>query len=143
MLDRTVIRSKVDELDGRLVELAHVAPSTFEAFQSDLKGRLASERILQVCIEILIDIAESFVSGLRLGLPSDERAVPQRLRDAGVLNEADAALLKEMQRFRNVLVHRYGVLDNARVFANLRRASGDFRRLGRAFVDASDRFGAR
>lgn len=138
MLDRARVLAKLDELEGYLRELEHRTPPALGAYQADLGTRLAVERLLHISIECLLDIGEVFVQGLRLGLPESEAGLMQRLEEAGVLEGADLKLLKEMQRFRNVLVHRYGQLDAARVHANALRGSREFRRLGRAFRAAAD-----
>ena len=46
-----------------------------------------------------------------------------------------------MQRFKNVVVHRYGTLDDTIVFENLRKAPQGFLQLGRAFRSAADQQG--
>lgn len=140
MLDRGRVRSKIDELDGYVRDLERFAPPTREAFLQDLGARLACERLMQVCVECLIDLAEMVVSGLKLGLPDDEARAVRRLAEAGVLGEEDARLLNDLRAFRNVLVHLYGKLDLDKEYANLRRMPGDCRRLGRAFRVATDQW---
>lgn len=90
-----------------------------------------------------MDVAELFVKGLRLGLPREPDGLVARLREAAILEPDDAALLSQMKAFRNRLVHRYGKLDDAKVFANVLRAPEEFRRLARAFRAAADEHAGR
>lgn len=138
MLDRERVLARLDELEGCVQDMEALAPADLAAYEKDLARRLACERLLQVAVEILLDTSELFVRGLRLGLPAAEGGLAARLAERGLLSPEDAQLLRRMQAFRNVLVHRYGALDHARVFANLRSAPGEFRRLAQAFRRALD-----
>lgn len=138
MLDRARLLAKLDELEGYLRELERRTPPTLLAYMKDLGPRLEVERLLHIGIECAVDAAELFVEGLRLGLPDSEAGLARRLAEAGVLEQDDADLFREMQRFRNVLVHRYGTLDPAKVHANALRGPRDLRRIARAFRKAAD-----
>lgn len=64
--------------------------------------------------------ASDLVSGLRLGLPSEEDDLFERLANAGVISEELKKRLREMKGFRNLLVHEYGRVDDRIVFEILR-----------------------
>jgi len=85
-LDRERILAKVDELDGYLNELNGIAPRSFEEYQNVEKKR-ASEGLLQLSIEVVIDICHLLVSGLRLGLPAEEDDLFKKLADAQILSK--------------------------------------------------------
>ncbi len=70
-VDRERILSKIDELDSYLSELKQILPRNFEEYQQVEKKR-ACERLLQISIEVVIDVCNLLVSGLRLGLPAEE-----------------------------------------------------------------------
>ena len=71
MLDKERILGKIDDLDSYLDELKQVVPANFEEYQKIEKKR-SCERLLQLCIECAVDVCKLFVSGLKLGLPSEE-----------------------------------------------------------------------
>ena len=77
MLDSERILAKLDELDGYQDEFRQIMPSSFAQFKKVEKKR-ACERLLQVSIECLIDVCALIVSGLRLGLPSEEEDLFER-----------------------------------------------------------------
>jgi len=85
-LGRERILAKVNELDGYLNELNGIAPRSFEEYQNVEKKR-ASEGLLQLSIEVVIDICHLLVSGLRLGLPAEEDDLFKKLADAQILSK--------------------------------------------------------
>lgn len=139
MLDRQRILGKIDDVERYLADLQRLTPTAYEEYRSDLRTKYACERLLQVTVEGLADIGELFVIGERLGLPDEETGLGSRLVEAKILTQDQADLLRRMQAFRNVLVHRYGGLDDSKVFANAMRAGEDARRLLDAFRTALDR----
>ncbi len=83
---------------------------------------MAVERILQISIEIMIEIALLLIKFLKLGVPNDEINAFELLKD----HLEGIERYKEMKRFRNVLVHRYEGVDNSIVFYNASKNLGDF-----------------
>jgi uncharacterized protein YutE (UPF0331/DUF86 family) len=65
------VLAKIDELGGYLKELEEVKPASREEYKKIEKKR-SCERLLQLSIECMIDICALMVTGLRLGLPSEE-----------------------------------------------------------------------
>jgi len=119
MLDKERILAKLDELDGYLDELKQVVPAEFKEYQRIEKKR-SCERLLQLSIESATDICKLFVSGLRLGLPTEENDLFDKMRKKNLLSEEMNATLKEMRGFRNILVHEYAAVDDELVFRALK-----------------------
>jgi uncharacterized protein YutE (UPF0331/DUF86 family) len=126
MLDRERILAKLDELNGYLGELRQVAPESYARYVESVEKRRACERLLQISIECVIDVCALLVSGLRLGLPAEEDDLIEKLEQAGLISAEMAKVLKTMKGFRNILVHEYGRIDNALVFAVATRRFQDF-----------------
>jgi uncharacterized protein YutE (UPF0331/DUF86 family) len=125
MVDRERVLSKIAELDGYLVELESLNPASFEEFRRPERKR-ACERLLQISIEMAISICHLLLSGLRLGIPSEQDDVFEKLSQATVISEPVRASLRRMKGFRNILVHEYGDVDDELVFEFLRTRLGDF-----------------
>src|SRR3990172_6055056 len=85
MLDRERILAKLDEVSGYLSELRTIVPATIVEYRQ-VEKRRACERILQITVECVIDIANLFVSGLRLGLPAEENDIFEKLERHGVIS---------------------------------------------------------
>ncbi len=68
-------------------------------------------------------VCNILISNLKLGLPSDEEEVFDKLSQKKVISKEMVLILKEMKGFRNILVHKYGVVKDEIVFENLSRLS--------------------
>ncbi len=135
MLDRERILSKIDELDSYLIELQQVVPSSFEDYQKIEKKR-SCERLLQLSIEGIIDVCRMFVSGLKLGLPSDENDLFDKLRNLNIISKRMAGLLREMRAFRNILIHEYATIDDELVYEYSKTKTKDFKKFKEEILGA-------
>ena len=126
MLDKNRILSKLDELDSYLMELEEVAPKNFEEYVGSIEKKRACERLLHILIECVIDTCALMVKGLRLGLPSGEEDLFEKLEKRKIITNEVKGKLKTMRGFRNILVHRYGEVDDELVFNSLKNID-DFR----------------
>lgn len=139
MLDRERILAKVDELDIYLNELTQVSAVNFEEYQRIEKKR-SCERLLQLCIECVIDICKLFVAGLRLGLPSEENDLFNKMQKKDILSREMNLILKEMRGFRNILVHEYATIDDELVFKATNTKLEDFRKFKKEILNALKKF---
>lgn len=124
-LDRERILIKVDQLTSYLKELAGIAPRSREEYRGVEKKR-ACERLLQLCVETVIDICSLLVAGLRLGLPAEEDDLIRRLTESQVVSSELGGKIREMRAFRNILVHDYARIDDDLVFEALTERTADF-----------------
>lgn len=125
LLDRERILAKIDELDGYLRELNQIKPTKFEEYQKIEKKR-SCERLLQLCIESVIDTCALLVVGLRLGLPAEEDDLFEKLEQGGIITSSRKETLRSMKAFRNILVHEYGHVDDRIVYEVLQNKLDDF-----------------
>jgi len=124
-VDEQRILTKIDELDAYLEELRAVAPENFKEYERIEKKR-SCERLLQLCIECVIDICKVLVSGMRLGLPSDENDLFLKLHKRGVVSGTMWRVLRQMRGFRNILIHEYAAVDDELVYEYVSARLGDF-----------------
>jgi len=135
LLDKERVLAKIDELDGYLRELEQVKPTSIEEYKKVEKKR-SCERLLQLSIECVIDICALTVTGLRLGLPSEEDDLFERLEQAGIISPLMKETLRKMKAFRNILVHEYGRLDDQLVYELLQNRLDDFETFKREILEA-------
>lgn len=135
MLDKERVLAKIDELEGYLRELEQVKPVSLEEYKKIEKKR-SSERLLQLSIECMIDICALMVTGLRLGLPSEEDDLFERLEQAGIISPLMKETLRKMKAFRNILVHEYGRIDDELVYEILQNKLNDFEAFKREILEA-------
>ncbi|MBS3092871.1 DUF86 domain-containing protein [Candidatus Pacearchaeota archaeon] len=120
-LDKEKIISKLDELDSYLEELNEIKIDDFNEYIGSIEKKRASERLLQVSIEVVIDVCNIIVSNLKLGIPYDEDMLFKKLKEKDIISEKMKDILRNLKGFRNVLVHKYGEVDNERVFENIEK----------------------
>ncbi len=116
MMDRERIPSKLDELDSYLGELEKIAPRNLDEYVSSVEKRRACEKLLDISIEFVIDACNLLVSGMRLGLPGGEGDLFVKLERAGAISSELGDTPKRMRAFRNILVQRYGRVDDKSVY---------------------------
>jgi len=108
--DRVLL--KLDEIENYLAELDEMLPAKKE-YLGDIVKRRACEKTIGLAIESLIDVCSMVVSFCKLGIPSDEDNIFDIIIKKNVINEALGKQLKEIKGFRNLLIHRYGDIDDA------------------------------
>jgi len=134
MLDEERILAKLDELEGYLTELHAIAPENLKEYRRIEKKR-SCERLLQLCIECVIDMCRILVSGLRLGLPADENDLFEKLNKNGIVTPSVKRLLRQMRGFRNILLHEYASVDDELVFKYGKTRLGDFEKIRKQILD--------
>jgi len=134
VVDRERVLGKIAEIDGYLKELRSIAPATFAAYRAVEKKR-SCERLLQIAIEAVLEICHLLVTGLRLGLPSEENDLFDKLARAGVLPDDENRVLKRMRGFRNILVHEYGEVDDEIVFLAVTKDVEDIERFKQRILE--------
>lgn len=120
MLDKERILSKIDELEQYMIELKSVAPSSYSEYVENIEKKRSCERLLHIMIECVIDICTLIVKGMKLGLPTEEEDLFEKLRKRNVITSEMKEILKKMKGFRNILVHMYSEVNDGLVFENLK-----------------------
>jgi uncharacterized protein YutE (UPF0331/DUF86 family) len=115
---------KLDEMIKYVEELKSMLPDQ-EEYQQDLIKRRACEKTIEVAIESLIDVSAMIVSVQQFGLPENEENIFDMLIEKKVLSGKFGEKLKDMKGFRNILIHRYGHVDDEMVYHNLRSCIND------------------
>jgi uncharacterized protein YutE (UPF0331/DUF86 family) len=113
-------------------------PASFKNYKK-IEKRRACERLLQVSIECVIDICALIVAGFRLGLPSEEDDLFEKLEQAEIISSSMKEILKRMKGFRNILVHEYGRIDDELVYEVLKNKLDDFDVFKKEILQATGR----
>lgn len=120
------INHKLVEMDNYLSEIEEYLPSDEEEFIHSGIKKHGIYKLVESCIEIIIKICSMINSDLNLGIPSDEDSIIQNLVKEKILSEALYKKIIEMKGFRNILVHRYGDIDNKLAHHNITENLDDF-----------------
>lgn len=109
-----------------------------ELFQ-EFRKAVGSLRKLQVAI----DICNHIIAEERLGQPREYAEVFRVMGEAGIFPEDLVRRLEQMAKFRNLLVHLYGEVDDRQVYEILQTRLGDFEQFEFAIQDFLRRFPGR
>jgi len=124
-----VIASKLDVLASYRERLRALVPASLDDLNANWERQKAVERILQVMIEILIDVADRLIA-LQGRPPAATAALSlSRLEEMGIV--ASAERYHPLVRFRNFIVHRYEDVDLSIVYGILTRHLDDFQEFER------------
>ena len=77
-------------------------------------------------IEICIDVSQLLVKELKLGLPTEEDNLFDKLEQAKVISKLLSKKLKEIKKFRNVLIHKYTDIIDKLVYGHAAKEKTDF-----------------
>jgi uncharacterized protein YutE (UPF0331/DUF86 family) len=138
-MDRERILIKINELDSYMNEIHQIMPTSFKQYQTIEKKR-ACERLLQISVECVIDIAALIVSGLRLGLPNGENDIFEKLVNAKIITKEMEKKLKMMKGFRNIIVHEYSRINDEIIYDILVNKLDDFKEFKEEIVGWLNRY---
>ncbi|QDA30819.1 DUF86 domain-containing protein [Thermococcus indicus] len=120
-----LIRSKIEEILESLRLIEENLPDDFEDFESLGIVKDGIYKRAEFAIQNVIDICAVINSDLRLTMPEREEDVFEGLVRAGIIPEEMAHKLRLMKGFRNILVHRYGRINDRLAFEVLHEHLGD------------------
>lgn len=120
------IRTKLQEMTESIGMVRENLPDSAEAFTRLGIVRDGIYKRMEYAIENVFDICAMLNTDLRLGVPGTDEDIVDHLREHGVLSGEMLMDLKAMKGFRNIVVHRYGAIDDALTFAILVEHIGDF-----------------
>jgi len=129
-LDVETVRRHLVALDETLAQLARHAGRDVGALEKDLDERWAVERGLQLCIQLVLDIATHLAASAGRDTPDYATAIDE-LGRLGILPPELAQRLRPLAGFRNALVHGYLGLDLQRVHTVLNVHLEEVRELAR------------
>ena len=133
---KEIIRTKMKEIEESIRLVEENLPDTFEKF-SDLG--LIKDGIykrIEFAIENVLDICAIINTDLELGIPHDDKDVIENLVKKKILSEEMREKLKAMKEFKNIVVHRYGRIDDRIAFEILKENLPDFY----AFIRKTEEF---
>ncbi|MFW6111113.1 MAG: type VII toxin-antitoxin system HepT family RNase toxin [Thermoproteota archaeon] len=114
-LERDVIEAKFDIIHRNLRFLRELQTLTADQFVESYRDVQAAKYSLLEIMEACIDIANYLIALKGFRRAEEYSEMFQVLKEEGIITDKLAIKLGDMARFRNLLVHRYGEIDNKRV----------------------------
>lgn len=115
MVDPLRVQTLLDRLGDEIAALRRLARRPAEELLADEDVLAGVKYRFVVATEVCIDVGRHVAASEGLRAPRDYADVFTVLADAGLLPAPTAAGLRDTARFRNLLVHGYGRVDDRRV----------------------------
>ena len=126
MVDIELVSRKLSRLQGYVDELKAATDITWEIYQSDARSRAFVERYLHLAIEEMLDIANHIISFYKWREPAGFRDMLLILSEKGIIPAEKLSVFQNMASFRNMLVHRYDIIEDELVYGFFSRHLVDF-----------------
>ena len=120
------ILQKLKEIQENLDLINDHLPSSSQEFKALGLVKDGIYKRLEFSIQNLIDICSMVYSGLQLGVPSDTDDIFNKLLEKKIFPEKTILLIQEMKGLRNILIHRYGKIDDEIIHELLTERMNDF-----------------
>jgi uncharacterized protein YutE (UPF0331/DUF86 family) len=124
MVDPVRLKGLLDRVAAETADLRRSSGASLEDLQPDLIAAVKYRFV--VAIEAAIDASRHVAASRGLRMATDYADAFVVLGEAAVLDAELVRELKDMAGFRNLLVHGYAVVDDARVVEILQTRLGDF-----------------
>ncbi len=126
MTTNGVVQRKLELIAENTRKLRGELPITTQRLKGDFFFKSGVERILQVSIEAMIDVANRLAATEGQPPASDSYHALVHIQELGFIDSAEA--YRKMIRFRNFIVHRYENIDPEIIVGILQNNLGDFDR---------------
>lgn len=119
MVDPETVAERLARLGALIALLEQVQSRGINVYRGDDDLRAATERRLQLAIQICIDVGAHLLSETNARPPGDYADIFTSLAEVGSLDRGLAMRMAQSARQRNLLVHSYLQIDDAKVFQSL------------------------
>jgi uncharacterized protein YutE (UPF0331/DUF86 family) len=134
-VDPIRVRELVGAMTDALRRLQELGTITESEFLSDFRSTESAKYLFIVVTEAAIDLCNHIVSRQGGRAPESYADCFAVLVDLGLISDELSLRLRQMTRFRNLLVHLYWRVDNRRVYELIHTSLGDVEAYIRAVLD--------
>lgn len=125
-LNRQLVRNRAREIRDSLEKIQRYTALTDAEFFADERNLYTVMHLLLIAIDAVAALYNPILAKKGGEAPSSYAECFAGMRDLKLLDDALAARLVRMARFRNLLVHRYWKIDPTQVLRFAREDLGDF-----------------
>ncbi|MHA1867944.1 MAG: type VII toxin-antitoxin system HepT family RNase toxin [Candidatus Heimdallarchaeaceae archaeon] len=121
-----IIVAKLEEIEENLEIISNHLPTDLEGFLNLGLIRNGIYKRLEYSIELVLDILAIINADLKLGIPNGETSVIDNIEKNKILEKKIVEKIRKMKSFRNILVNKYGKINDELVFELLKEDLEDF-----------------
>ncbi len=137
---KDIIKNKIIEIQESLVLIKNNLPDSFNEFQHLGLIKDGIYKRLEFSIENLVDIFYIINADLNLGIPEDDSSMIDNLYDKNIISAGIRNIMKSMKGFRNIIVHRYGKIDDELAYTFIKENINDFDSIIRCVEEIMDKY---
>jgi uncharacterized protein YutE (UPF0331/DUF86 family) len=126
MIDREVVRKKLQELNSYLKEMEKLKAISWDEFFSSLSKQWMVFHGLQLSIQIVIDVGNHILASLGETQIEDYVDIIDKLGERRIIPLEFAREIRGMAGLRNILVHEYVKIDLRKIYDILQNRLTDF-----------------
>ncbi len=121
-----IIIQKLEQIFENISLIRNNLPDNYSEFESLGLVKDGIYKRLEYSIELVIEICSIINADLKLGLPNGESEIISNLVNKKIINSDLEDTIRGMKGFRNILVHRYGKIDDQISYSLLKQHLDDF-----------------
>jgi len=125
-MDFTIINQKLKEIQDNLELIAEHLPADEEEFAALGLVKDGIYKRLEFSIQNLVDVFSMIYSSLNLGVPADLDDIFEGLHRRKIFRKEIIKVVQEMKGLRNILIHRYGEINDVTIYGLLTERIDDF-----------------
>jgi uncharacterized protein YutE (UPF0331/DUF86 family) len=129
-----IVKARIRKIAECVAELRELKKMPERAFLENRAGRAATERLLQVAIQSLLDIGSHLIAERGFREAETYADIIDILGEEKVVPKSFAARIRGMAGLRNILVHDYLEVDPKELRKHMGRI-GDFERFCRHVIE--------
>lgn len=129
MVDKSVIISRLEQIDKHLKKISTYKSLSYEEFEENSIAQDIVEYNLFQIINHILDMIEHIVVDEDYGFPQSSYEATLVLFERKVIDNEDLSLLKKMIGFRNVIGHDYISIDKRIVYSILTEKENDIKKI--------------
>jgi uncharacterized protein YutE (UPF0331/DUF86 family) len=124
-ISEKVVAERLAWIEDMVAGIRALPLADLDAFMQDPRNAAAAESYLRRALEALLDIGRHLLAKAFDMAASEYKSIPRGLREAGVLTEGEADLLRQMAGYRNRLVHFYDQITTEELYTICARQIDD------------------
>ena len=126
MIDKEIIKKKLQELKSYLKEMENFRAISWNGFSSSLSKQWMVSHGLQLSIQVVIDIGSHILAALGESQIEDYADIIDKLGEKEIIPQEFSKAIRGMAGLRNILVHEYAELDLKKIYDILQNRLSDF-----------------
>ena len=134
-IDEISVQEKLAKLRTVVDKLEQLRQESAEEFLENFQISDSALHNLTIGVEVIVDIGNHFLAEVYQQKVESYADVIGKLGDVKIVPEKFARENVDMAKFRNLIIHEYGIIDLSKAYEYLQKAPDIFRQFAQYFAD--------